>query len=331
MMTKTPIHMPVHVAYSPIAFMNHQWTINLHDGYPPLHVLVPEEYIPPSLPTLCNLKSTMFQFGVDLLNSTREPPHDLPSLASSKGEMASSFSWTSIFKSPTSSTLCFGDSTLAKLNQVKLLHETEFCITKSCFVWYTQQLIGADTNFYAPRSSPCTHQYSDCHSNLVTTPSSSVDMTSQSVPHLSLSFLCRIFLIIDKLENEMIKDSLHHAGKNGEHSYGENLNNAAKNREHSCVENFNGDNLNPHNINKLHCTRQSLQETQHPFHPEHCLILVGPEHQHSCAEILHGNSTKRHIKSNHHMYNPHAFNNYVKETLNHGISLSEVELGDLKR
>ena len=27
---------PVHVAYSPIAFMNHQWTISLHDGYPPL-------------------------------------------------------------------------------------------------------------------------------------------------------------------------------------------------------------------------------------------------------------------------------------------------------
>ena len=25
---------PVHVAYSPIVFMNHQWTINLHDGYP---------------------------------------------------------------------------------------------------------------------------------------------------------------------------------------------------------------------------------------------------------------------------------------------------------
>ena len=24
----------VHLAYSPIAFMNHQWTINLHDGYP---------------------------------------------------------------------------------------------------------------------------------------------------------------------------------------------------------------------------------------------------------------------------------------------------------
>ena len=73
----------------------------------------------------------MFHFGVDLLHSTPEPQHDLPSLASPKGEMASSFSWTSFFKSPTSSTLCFGDPTLAKLDQVQLLCETNFCITKS--------------------------------------------------------------------------------------------------------------------------------------------------------------------------------------------------------
>ena len=42
-------------------------------------------------------------------------------------------------------------------------------------------------------------------------------------------------------------------------------------------------------------------------------------------------STKRHIKSNQHMDNPHAFSNYVKTTLNHGFSLSEVDLADLKR
>ena len=130
-MTETSTLTPVHVVYSPIAFMNHQRTIKLHDGYPSFHVLLPEEYIPPSLPTLCNLKSTMFHFGVDLLYSTTEPQHDLPSLPSPKREMVSSFSWTSFFKSPTSSTSCFGDSTLAMLNQVKLLCETEFCITKS--------------------------------------------------------------------------------------------------------------------------------------------------------------------------------------------------------
>ena len=46
---------------------------------------------------------------------------DLPSLAPPKGEMESSFSWTYPFKSPTSSTLCFGEPTLRKLNQVKLM------------------------------------------------------------------------------------------------------------------------------------------------------------------------------------------------------------------
>ena len=31
------------------------------------------------------------------------------------------------------------------------------------------------------------------------------------------------------------------------------------------------------------------------------------------------------------MDTPHAFSNYVKATLNHGLSLSEVDWGDLKR
>ena len=46
---------------------------------------------------------------------------DLSSLLPPKGEMESSFSWTCPFKSPTSSTLCFGEPTLGKLNQ-----ETDF-------------------------------------------------------------------------------------------------------------------------------------------------------------------------------------------------------------
>ena len=46
---------------------------------------------------------------------------DPSSLAPPKGEMESSFSWTYLFKSPTSSTLCFFEPTLRKLNQVKLL------------------------------------------------------------------------------------------------------------------------------------------------------------------------------------------------------------------
>ena len=46
---------------------------------------------------------------------------DLSSLLPPKGEMESSFSWTCPFKSPTSSTLCFGEPTLGKLIQ-----ETDF-------------------------------------------------------------------------------------------------------------------------------------------------------------------------------------------------------------
>ena len=53
--------------------------------------------------------------------------------------------------------------------------------------------------------------------------------------------------------------------------------------------------------------------------------------QHSCGEISHGNSTKRYIKSRQHMDTPHAFSNYLKTSLNHGLNLSEVDWGDLKR
>ena len=135
-MTETSTLTHVHVAYSPIAFMNHQLTISLHDGYSPLHVQLPEKYNPPSLPTLCNLLSTMFHFSDDYPYPTKGTLHDLPSLASPEGEMGSSFSWTILFKSPTSSTLCFGDPTLAKLNQVKLLCETEF-VSPSTFFFVT--------------------------------------------------------------------------------------------------------------------------------------------------------------------------------------------------
>ena len=50
---------------------------------------------------------------------------DLSSLIPPKGEMKSSFSWTCPFKSPTSSTLCFGEPTLGKINQA-----TDFYMTK---------------------------------------------------------------------------------------------------------------------------------------------------------------------------------------------------------
>ena len=75
---------------------------------------------------------------------------DLSSLVPPKGEIESSFSWTCPFKCPTSSSLCFGEPTLGKLNQ-----ETESYMTK-----------------HMPKSFSETNQVSDCLSILVTTPSS---------------------------------------------------------------------------------------------------------------------------------------------------------------
>ena len=57
--TSTPTH--VHVAYSHIAFVNYQWTINLHDGYPSLHVLLQEVH-----PTLSSHLLQFFVYHVSL-------------------------------------------------------------------------------------------------------------------------------------------------------------------------------------------------------------------------------------------------------------------------
>ena len=79
------------------------------------------------------------------------------------------------------------------------------------------------------------------------------------------------------------------------------------------VENLHGDNLNPHNINKLSCSHQSPQESQHLCHPEHCLILVGPEDQ----------SSKIYL----------AFSNYVENSSSrfYLISCSQVILNSSRR
>ena len=108
---------------------------------------------------------------------------DLSSLAPPKGEMESSFSWTYSFKSPTSSTLCFGEPTLTKVDQVKLMcntisstlcdftlgklnQETELYITKHT------PLVHTGTPFSMPKSSSETTRVSVGHSSLVTTSSS---------------------------------------------------------------------------------------------------------------------------------------------------------------
>ena len=71
---------------------------------------------------------------------------DLSSLIPPKAEMKRSFSWTCPFKSPTSSTLCFGEPTLGKLNQ-----ETDFYMTK-----------------HMPKPSSGANWVSVSHSSLVT-------------------------------------------------------------------------------------------------------------------------------------------------------------------
>ena len=71
---------------------------------------------------------------------------DLSSLILPKGEMKSSFSWTCPFKSPTSSTLCFGEPTLGKINQ-----ETDVYMTK-----------------HMPKPSSGANRVSVSHSSLVT-------------------------------------------------------------------------------------------------------------------------------------------------------------------
>ena len=71
---------------------------------------------------------------------------DLSSLIPPKGEMKSSFSWTCPFKSPTSSTLCFGEPTLGKINQ-----EADVYMTK-----------------HMPKPSSGANRVSVRHSSLVT-------------------------------------------------------------------------------------------------------------------------------------------------------------------
>ena len=142
--------------------------------------------------------------------------------------MKGSFSWTSLLKSPTSSTLWFGKPTLGNLNQIKLLcsissstlwdpalatsnHETEVCITNHIPLCDSSV---TGTRFSVPRSSSKTNRVSNSHSRLVTTPSSR--------------------MILGKPKIEVTKALTHNSGKNGEHFYWKNWHNTTKNGENSC-------------------------------------------------------------------------------------------------
>ena len=163
-----------------------------------------------------------------MVTQCNQSQHDLSSLAPPKGEMKSSFSWTSLFKSPTSSTLCFGEPTLGKFNQVKLMctpssstlwdptlaksiQEIKLCITKQIPLCHSSVHTG--TPFSVSSSSSETNRVSNSHSSLVTIPSSR--------------------MILGKPKIEVTKVLTHQVGKNGEHFYGENWHNATKNEENS--------------------------------------------------------------------------------------------------
>ena len=78
---------------------------------------------------------------------------DLSSIVPPKGEMESSFSWTYLFKSPTSSTLSFGEPTLRKLNQFKLLCNP----TSSTLCDFTLGKLNQETEFYITNHTPLVH------------------------------------------------------------------------------------------------------------------------------------------------------------------------------
>ena len=98
------------------------------------------------------------------------------------------------------------------------------------------------------------HQVSHCCTNLATTPSSCILLTLASVCNQnltcstpsSLSSFCRLPFILGKLKIALNKNCLHHASKNGEHSFGENLYYGGENGEHSSEENFHGNNTKRH-------------------------------------------------------------------------------------
>ena len=169
--------------------------------------------------------------------------------------MKSSFSWTSLFKSPTSSTLCFGEPTVGKLCSLssstlwdptlaKLNQEFKLCITKH--IPLCDSSVHTGIPFSIPRSSSETNRFSNRHSSLVTTSSSR--------------------MILGKPKIEVPKVLTHQNGKNEKYFHGENWHNtsknggnsdcnsslvtknlmhhASRNEEHSCV---------PFNLNNTSC------------------------------------------------------------------------------
>ena len=139
---------------------------------------------------------------------------DLSSLAPPEGEMESSFSWAYLFKSPTSSALCFGEPTLRKLNQVKLLCNP----ISSTLCDFTLQKLNQDTEFYIIKHTPLVHTGTPFS---VQKPSSGTNRVSDYQSSLVTTSSSR--WILDKPKIEVTKALIHHIGKNGKYFYGENF------------------------------------------------------------------------------------------------------------
>ena len=114
-------------------------------------------------------------------NLVQRDKHDLSCIASPEGEIKSTFSWTSFYRIHRSSTLCFGEPTLGKLNQLKFLcsstsstlsdpilaklnhmtlsSETEFCITMHIPLY--DLVVHTGTTFSVPISHSETNRVSD--------------------------------------------------------------------------------------------------------------------------------------------------------------------------
>ena len=138
-------------------------------------------YEPPSVPESgAPVTFNTYDGWIGHNNLAKTHKHDLSSLGPPKGEMKSSFSWSSLLKSPTSSTLCFGEPTLGKLNQVKLLcspssstlwgptlaklnQEIKLCITKHIPLCDSSVHIG--TPFSVPSFSSETNRVPNSHSS----------------------------------------------------------------------------------------------------------------------------------------------------------------------
>ena len=101
-------------------------------------------------------------------------------------------------------------------------------------------------------------------------------------------------MILDKFKIEVTLDLIHHAGKNGEHCYGENF-------IYECP------------------IKKYIKSNQH----------MGILHAFSKSN-QHMSTLHAFIKSNQRMGILHAFSNCVSATFNHGLSPSEVDLGDPK-